>query len=147
MYPRFWMTSLRRLKVDHSLPKMKIAVVGGGFSGVVTAKSFLEEMGVNCEIEVFEQNHSPGGVWRPGGLAWDEMTVNISRFTGVFSDFSWEDAFPGKLIPDYPTSKEMHLYLLAYIKHFQLAPYIKTGRQVISIIKNNEDSDCILERG
>ncbi len=116
--------------------ELGIAIIGGGVSGIVAAKSAREE-GLPCEV--FEKADLPGGVWRPNSLAWENMRVNISRFTGVFSDFSWEQAFPNrKKIPAYPTTLDMHAYLLAYIKHFQLESCIYTGRTVIHIDKNNQ---------
>src|ERR1700730_11856878 len=116
---------------------IKIAIIGGGASGIVAAKE-AQEAGFKCDV--FEKEDVPGGVWRPGGLAWENMRVNISRFTGVFSDFSWEQAFPNrKKIPAYPTTLDMYAYLLAYIKHFQLESCIYTGRTVIHIDKNNQE--------
>ena len=115
---------------------IKIAIIGGGASGIVAAKE-AQEAGFKCDV--FEKEDVPGGVWRPDGLAWEKMRVNISRFTGVFSDFSWEQAFPSrKNIPAYPTTLDMHAYLLAYIKHFQLESYIHLGRSVIHIGKDNQ---------
>lgn len=114
---------------------IKIAIIGGGASGIVAAKE-AQEAGFKCDV--FEKEDVPGGVWRPGGLAWEKMRVNISRFTGVFSDFSWEQAFPSrKNIPAYPTTLDMHAYLLAYIKHFQLEPHLHLGRTIIHIGKDD----------
>ncbi len=114
----------------------KIAIIGGGAGGIVAAKSVLEE-GLTCDV--FESASTVGGVWRPDGLAWPNMRVNISRFTGVFSDFLWEQAFPDSVIQPYPTTQEMHAYLLAYVKHFKLEPYIHTMRRVTRVTKNAND--------
>ena len=116
--------------------ELKIAIIGGGASGIVAAKE-AREAGLECEV--FEKEDLPGGVWRPNGLAWEKMRVNISRFTGVFSDFSWEQAFSNrKKIPAYPTTLDMHAYLLAYIKHFQLESCIHLGKTVIHIDKDDQ---------
>ncbi|MBS0359089.1 MAG: NAD(P)-binding domain-containing protein [Proteobacteria bacterium] len=110
----------------------RIAIIGAGATGLVAAKSALEE---NLVCDVYESTSDIGGVWRPDGLAWPGMTVNISRYTGVFSDFTWEQAFPNKGIDDYPTREEMYDYLCAYVNHFKLKPYIHLSRRVIQISK------------
>lgn len=108
---------------------MKILIIGAGPSGLVSAKTALAK---GIEIEVFEKAETLGGVWRPDGLAWPGMHVNISRYSGVFSDFPWEDNKS-----DFPTTGDMHDYLFAYAKHFNLEPHIKFGRSVTSVAKKD----------
>ena len=67
------------------------------------------------------------------GAAWPGMQVNISRFTGTFSNFNW-----AKDAPDFPTTQEVYDYLCHYAEHFNLFPYIKLNCRVIEIIPQNE---------
>lgn len=38
----------------------RVAVIGAGISGVVSAAHLLQ---AGLEVTVFERNHAPGGVW------------------------------------------------------------------------------------
>lgn len=109
---------------------MKIAIIGAGPSGLAAAKAVLEQ---GLTPVVFEKAETLGGVWRPDGLAWPQMQVNISRHNGVFSDFPWEEKKS-----DFPVTPEMYDYLLAYAKHFNLEPQIKYGHCVINVSQQDK---------
>jgi dimethylaniline monooxygenase (N-oxide forming) len=108
-----------------------MAIIGGGFSGVVTAKIAKE-----CGIEpvIFEKRFSVGGVWEPAeGLAWDSMRTNISHYTCMFSDFAWKPH-----VDDFPTEREVFAYLKDYMKEFDLHKYVRLNANVEKVFKIND---------
>jgi dimethylaniline monooxygenase (N-oxide forming) len=97
-----------------------VAIIGGGPSGLASAKAALE---FGLEPTVFEARPGIGGVWRPGtGAAWPSMATNLSRHTCAFSDHAWE---PGA--PDFPAQPAVHRYLLRYAERFGLTRAVRTG--------------------
>lgn len=109
---------------------MKILIIGAGPSGLAAAKAAIER---GLKPEVYEKADTLGGVWRKNGLAWPQMRVNISRFTGVFTDFPWDDSKPA-----FPTTEETCEYLTEYAKHFNLDGYIKFGRCVTHVSQQDD---------
>ena len=105
-----------------------MAIIGGGFSGWVTAKIARE-----CGIDpvVFEKRSSIGGVWAPAeGLAWDSMRTNISHYTCMFSDLAWKQP-----VDDFPNQREVFAYLNDYIKEFELQQYARLNANVEKVSK------------
>ncbi|HEY4026893.1 MAG TPA: FAD-dependent oxidoreductase [Candidatus Dormibacteraeota bacterium] len=100
-----------------------VAIIGGGPSGLVSAKAALE---FGLRPAVFEAQPDIGGVWRPEtGAAWPAMATNLSRHTCAFSDHPWEPA-----APDFPTQGAVHGYLRRYAEAFGLMPSVRTGCSV-----------------
>ncbi|KAI5795292.1 hypothetical protein EDC01DRAFT_630025 [Geopyxis carbonaria] len=95
-----------------------VAVIGGGPSGLATAK-YLIEFGLQPTI--FEARSHVGGLWAPREdgietLQLDpEMKVNATKYTCTFSDF-----FPsaGADLPMFPTAAEIGQYLQRYADRF-----------------------------
>jgi dimethylaniline monooxygenase (N-oxide forming) len=106
---------------------MKIAIIGAGASGLSSAVSALRE-GMNPII--FEKSQHLGGVWSPDGSAWPGMKVNISRYTGTFSDFNWPEN-----TPDFPTTQEVYHYLYSYAQHSELFSHIRFGCHITKVLK------------
>jgi|GEM_PF-2132224 dimethylaniline monooxygenase (N-oxide forming) len=104
---------------------MKVLIIGAGPAGLAAAKAARER---GLEASVFEMADSIGGVWRKSGLAWPQMLVNISRYTGVFTDFPWDEK-----MPDFPTTENMCEYLEKYAQHFNLHPCIKLHHRVLHV--------------
>lgn len=98
--------------------KPKIAVIGGGVSGI-TALKYLKER--NLSADLFDGREGFGGLWNPSlGFVWGEMTTNLSQYNTQFSDFLWPVG-PPKLVP----SKEVYSYIDSYVKHFKLFEFHK----------------------
>lgn len=112
--------------------KPRVAILGSGPSGLVSAKSALES---GLEPFVFEKANTLGGLWRPDtGATWPSMRTNLSHFSCMFSDFPWET-----ITDDFPTQTEMYHYLCRYAKHFDIEKYIHYNSNVISVNKNAQN--------
>lgn len=127
---------------------VRVAVLGGGPSGLVSLKECVE---AGLEAVAFEKTHSLGGVWSHG--TWGHMRANLSRASCVshcqhlaccyvwrtcalflrggcgdaqmFSDFPWPPS-----ADEFPTATAMQHYLEAYADHFHLKPRIRFGVDV-----------------
>lgn len=96
---------------------MTVGIIGAGPSGLAAAKAALEE---GLQPHVIEKGKSVGGLWKPDkGVMWDGLQTNISRYSCMFSDFSWE-----KGAQLFPNQSEVYRYLTAYVDAFHLSPYI-----------------------
>ena len=106
-----------------------VAVIGAGVSGLVSAKSLLEE---GLVPTVFEQTEEIAGIWnyheeRPfgGGPAYRALRTNTSKQLMAFSDYPFPDT-----LPDFPKRADVLQYLNSYADHFDLRPRIRLGTVV-----------------
>lgn len=88
---------------------MRIAVIGGGISGIVAARTLLK---FGHEVVVFERGARLGGVW---AVAYPEVRLqNIAEHYRL-SDFPWPFA------PDlHPTREQLLRYMDAAVAHFAI---------------------------
>lgn len=109
----------------------KIAIIGAGPAGLVSAKSCLE---AGLHPTVFEKSSSLGGVWSgaENGLAWNNMHTNISKWAVMFSDFPWE-----KEVQDFPLQNEVADYLKSYADAFHVTPHVNFQSEVQGVSKQN----------
>ncbi|KAM9974736.1 hypothetical protein ACTFIW_008200 [Dictyostelium discoideum] len=107
----------------------KVAVIGAGPSGIVSAKTALE---CGFDVVLFEKNDNIGGVWSIGesGKAWDNMKTHISYVSMSYSDFLWEVQTEK---PFHPTKHQMFQYLYDYSKHFKVLENTRLNTNVIRI--------------
>jgi hypothetical protein len=106
----------------------RIAVIGAGPSGLVTAKHALE---AGFDVTVLEMDDDLGGQWNTtsaGSGIWPGMRTNTSRALTAFSDF------PVPADHDlHPLAEQIHAYLRAYADAFGVTEHIKLGRRVQSV--------------
>ena len=90
----------------------KIAIIGAGKAGIVSAKYALENQ---LKPVVFEKTNKVGGLWsRNNGMAiWDGLFSNISKYTMMFHDFPWPQNSP-----IFNQAEDVHKYLNAYAQKF-----------------------------
>ena len=89
----------------------RVAVVGAGAAGIVTAKSLLDR---GLAPTVFEKEAGSGGLWRSESTAmWDSLRANISKYSLSFSDFPWP-----RSTSTFPQADEVGDYLERYVKNF-----------------------------
>src|SRR5918992_228034 len=91
--------------------RRRVAVIGGGPSGLVAAKSLQEE---GLEPVVFEQADGVGGQWHAPSThsgVWPGMRANTSKTLDAFSDFP-----PAETLPMFPRVEELSDYLQSYAK-------------------------------
>ncbi len=99
---------------------MKIAVIGGGISGIAAART-LKRFG--HEAIVFEKGTAIGGVW---AVAYPGVTLQNTAETYRISDFPWP--FPVDL---HPRGTDVLAYLEAAIVHFGLD--VRTSHEVVAM--------------
>ena len=92
--------------------KKKVAVVGGGVSGLAAAKAFAER---GHDVHGFERSHDFGGVWEPSRSypgVHTQSPKDLYHFTG--HDY-------GQEVPEWPTGPDVHSYLHSYAKQHDIA--------------------------
>ncbi len=99
----------------------KIAIIGAGLSGLVTAKT-LREYG--HDVAVFEKENRIGGVWSPS-RHYPGLTTQNTRDTYAFTDFRMPKSYS-----EFPTGQQMFDYLTAYVEHFDVVPCLRLGHRV-----------------
>jgi cation diffusion facilitator CzcD-associated flavoprotein CzcO len=100
---------------------MRIGIVGAGISGLVTAKTFLED---GFEVTVFEKDDEVGGVWARS-RRYPGLATQNPRDTYAFSDFPMPPHFP-----DWPAGEQVQAYLAAYADRFGVTPNVRLRTRV-----------------
>ncbi|KAI9755035.1 MAG: hypothetical protein M4579_004438 [Chaenotheca gracillima] len=129
----------------------KVAIIGGGPSGLVAAKTFLHDHPPGTfEPTIFEQSGHIGGLWplddkNHGGLMNPQMPTNLSKYTCSFSDLAWESVNLGKrsskdngFVPMFPRACEMGQYIKAYREKYVPIDTIRFNTKVTSAVRQGE---------
>ena len=105
----------------------RVAVIGAGASGLVTARWLLA---AGIEPVLFERSASIGGLWRPDdGLAYPSLRTNTSKQKTAFSDLPFDAA-----LPDFPDRAAVLRYLEVYAARFDLGRRIRFGTAVRAVV-------------
>ncbi|MFK8081964.1 MAG: flavin-containing monooxygenase [Granulosicoccus sp.] len=102
--------------------RKKVAVIGGGVSGLAAAKVFSER---GHHVVGFERTHDLGGVWEPS-RSYPDVQTQSPKALYHYTDHPMPDDFP-----EWPKGPQVHAYLHSYAqKHntarlFQLNTGIK----------------------
>ncbi|GAC1470476.1 MAG: NAD(P)-binding domain-containing protein [Chloroflexota bacterium] len=111
---------------------MRVAVIGAGVSGLLTAR-YLGDEGVTPVV--FERSHHLGGVWvfhedRPdgGGPAYRSLRTNTSRQVTALSDFPFSPD-----LPEFPHRSAVLAYLESYARRSALRDTIRFDRDVTHV--------------
>lgn len=94
----------------------RVAIIGAGISGLVTAKTMLEE---GFAVTLFETEDEVGGVWARSRRYPGVHTQN-PRDTYAFSDFPMPRAYP-----EFPSGAQVQAYLAAYADRFGVTEHIR----------------------
>ncbi|GAA6006877.1 hypothetical protein JCM10207_009123 [Rhodosporidiobolus poonsookiae] len=89
----------------HSGRKLKVAVVGAGFSGMTAAIRFDQYLSDKIELDLYEKNYSVGGTW-------------------------YENAYPG-LCCDIPA----HIYSLTFEPNFDWSHFYAEGPEILKYMQ------------
>ncbi|MGI9325758.1 MAG: pentapeptide repeat-containing protein [Pseudomonadales bacterium] len=92
----------------------KIGIIGAGVSGLIAAKTFLEE-GFDCEV--FERKGSLGGVWENG---YHTLHLQLPKDSYEFLDWPMPASYP-----TYPSCDQIVSYLNSYARHFRVLRKIR----------------------
>lgn len=99
----------------------RAGIIGAGLSGLVTAKTLLEE---GFDVTVFEKDEEVGGVWARSRRYPGLQTQN-PRDTYAFSDFPMPRSYP-----EHPSGEQVQAYLAAYADHFGVTEHVRFGTVV-----------------
>jgi len=111
-----------------STAQKRVAIVGAGASGLVTAKTFLEA-GLT-DVTIYEAEDGIGGLWRYRqdagfSVAYRNLHINTDTEISQFRDFP----FPSG-VPPYAHHTDMLAYLESYAVHFGLNEYVRLSTRV-----------------
>ncbi len=96
-------------------PGASTCIIGGGCSGLTTAKALTER---GLEFDWFEASDHLGGLWAAegnGSAAYRNLHINTSRERMEFSDFPMPSSYP-----DFPARSHIGEYFDAYADRFGL---------------------------
>ncbi|HYW13255.1 MAG TPA: NAD(P)-binding domain-containing protein [Longimicrobium sp.] len=100
---------------------MRAGIIGAGLSGLVTAKTLLEE---GFDVTLFEKDDEAGGVWARS-RRYPGLHTQNPRDTYAFSDFPMPRTYP-----EFPSGEQTQAYLAAYADHFGVTEHIRFRTQV-----------------
>ncbi|KAF6834666.1 dimethylaniline monooxygenase [Colletotrichum plurivorum] len=125
------------------MKSIRVAVVGAGVSGLVTAKYLRQArecFGVpDVEIRIFEREKSIGGVYRH--KVYEEAEMVSSKYLTAFSDFRVD-----RDLPDFLPMEEYVRYLEKYCTAFKLHDLIETRTEVLRVTRLPEGGHRIFYR-
>lgn len=113
---------------------MKVAIIGGGASGLTAIKCCLDG---GLQPVCFEQELYVGGMWHftedSGTISsvYRSTVINTSKEMMCFSDFPIPKEFP-----PYMHNTHVIQYLRLYVKHFGLEKYIRFGCKVLTVSRS-----------
>ena len=103
---------------------MRVAIIGAGFAGVVTAKVMRQ---YGHDVTVFEKAPDVGGVWSATRRYPGVQTQN-NKGSYCLSDLPWPEAYP-----EWPSGEQVQRYIEAYVGLFALEDVIRLNTEVISV--------------
>ncbi|XP_049911159.1 flavin-containing monooxygenase 5-like [Epinephelus moara] len=117
----------------------RVAVVGGGSSGLACIKCCLDE---GLEPVCFESSDDIGGLWRfkenpepDRASIYHSVIINTSKEMMCFSDFP----IPGHF-PNYMHNSLIMDYFRMYADHFQLTEHIRFNTKVLQVKQRSDFS-------
>jgi cation diffusion facilitator CzcD-associated flavoprotein CzcO len=110
----------------------KVCVIGAGVSGLVAAKTFLED---GFEVTVFEKKPSLGGVWEKS-RSYPEVTTQSSRHTYCFTDYPMPQDYP-----EWPNGEQVRRYLQSYADNFGVSERIRFKTEVTNISRKTGEKE------
>ncbi|PIK41017.1 hypothetical protein BSL78_22143, partial [Apostichopus japonicus] len=119
----------------------RVCVIGAGVSGLVAAKTCLEE---GLDPVCLERSNEIGGVWhykektipdQTEGQLYDCLVTNSSKLMMNYSDFP----FPASASPYIP-GRDVLKYYRAYADHFDIRRHIRFNTEVTKV-KQSKDHE------
>ena len=113
----------------HTFSQPRVAIIGAGACGLITAKCLREE---GIEPIVLEQSARIGGLWNyaedlsdGGSFAYRSLRTNTSKQMMALSDYPFPET-----CPDFPGRAQVLEYLNNYVDHFRLREHIQLNTKV-----------------
>jgi cation diffusion facilitator CzcD-associated flavoprotein CzcO len=104
----------------------RVAVIGAGIAGLVTAKVLRED---GFDVTVFEKESGYGGVWLQS-RTYPGLRANNSRDTYAFSDHPYP-----KTADRFPTAPQIRDYLASYVARFTLESSLRRSTEVARVAR------------
>lgn len=124
-------------KSEHNR-KRRIAVIGAGPAGLVTAKTLVSS---GADVSVFERGLAVGGTWLGAdhngrNFIYKNLHINTSKRLTAFEGYP----FPKdtQVVPDH---RDMARYLQGYAEHFGLIDKVRLGSSVSEVIPAGQGTD------
>ena len=113
----------------------RVAVIGGGLSGISAARHLLGE---GIEPIIFEKRDRLGGLWiysddPNNGKMYASLCCNSNRQSMVFPDLDMPEDWP-----DYPRHSQILEYLTTYVKQHNLESHTAFRSSVVDITETPE---------
>lgn len=101
--------------------RKKVAVIGGGVSGLAAAKAFDER---GHRVVGFERAHDLGGVWEPS-RSYPDVQTQSPKDLYCYTDHPMPDDFP-----EWPKGPQVHAYLHSYATRHNTARLYRLNTSV-----------------
>ncbi|KMK67918.1 NAD(P)/FAD-dependent oxidoreductase [Puniceibacterium sp. IMCC21224] len=104
--------------------RKKVAVVGGGVSGLAAAKAFDER---GHRVVGFERSHDFGGVWELS-RSYPDVQTQSPKELYRFTDLAMPEDYP-----EWPKGPQVHAYLHSYADRHDLARLFRLNTNVVTM--------------
>lgn len=112
-----------------TIKRKKVAVIGGGVSGLAAAKAFDEK---GHRVSGFERSHDFGGVWEPS-RSYPDVQTQSSKDLYRYTDHPMPEDYP-----EWPKGPEVHAYLHSYAEKHRLARLFRLDTNVVSMDRRDD---------
>ncbi|MDB3929778.1 NAD(P)/FAD-dependent oxidoreductase [Paracoccaceae bacterium] len=112
-----------------TVKRKKVAVIGGGVSGLAAAKAFDER---GHRVVGFERSHDFGGVWELS-RSYPDVQTQSPKDLYCFTDHPMPDEYP-----EWPKGPQVHAYLHSYADKHNLARLFKLNTNIKSMDRRND---------
>ena len=112
---------------------VKVAIIGGGFSGIYALKYCVQEK-LKCKL--FESSDSIGGVWKYDKNKSGGVLKNTYASSSITFLHPTDYPFPNNT-PEFPHHSVIYNHLVDYVKYFDLNQYIQLHTYITNITKKN----------
>ncbi|MEM7524342.1 MAG: NAD(P)/FAD-dependent oxidoreductase [Pseudomonadota bacterium] len=104
----------------------KVAVIGGGVSGLAAAKAFDEK---GHHVVGFERSHDFGGVWEPS-RSYPDVQTQSPKDLYCFTDHPMPADYP-----EWPKGPQVHAYLHSYADKHKIGRLFRLNTAVASMVR------------
>ena len=104
----------------------RVAVIGGGVSGLAAAKAFAER---GHRVTGFERSGDFGGVWEPS-RSYPGVETQSPKDLYRYTDWPMPEA-----CPEWPTGAQVHAYLHGYADRHGLASLFRLNAPVSGVVR------------
>lgn len=113
------------------IKKKKVAVIGGGVSGLAAAKAFTEK---GHNVHAFEKSHDFGGVWDLS-RSYPDVQTQSPKDLYCYTDLPMPNDYP-----EWPKGPQVHAYLHSYADKHSLKGLFQLETEILSMKKRTDGS-------